>query len=216
MTHRVHSFLLCMGFLACVAHNVTAQAVEKGDIIADVYVGGPNLLSAFVKLGAALDSTNTISSTGGLIPLGIKAEYMVSSRFGVGIDFNHANTGLNLHVLDTATVGTYYDIGLKMPRNRILATGNYHFGNGKKSDWYGTLGLGVILSTPKLSIGSNDPAINNPDVQAAIDQAKKRVGTGFSYRLALGWRYFFTPNIGLNLETGIGGPMLKGGISVKI
>lgn len=216
MKKRIYHFLFLSVFLFFAVQHTEAQAVEQGDILIDGYVGGPNLLSAFVKLGAAIDSTNTISSTGGLIPLGLKAEYMVTPRLGVGIDFNHANTGLNLHVRDSVDLNTYYDIGLKLPRNRILATGNYHFGNGDKSDWYGTLGLGVILATPKISLDSNDPLINDPEVQAAIDQAKRQIATGFSYRLALGWRYFFTPNIGLNLEAGLGGPMLKGGISVKI
>ena len=127
MKNRIHHFLFLFVFGVYASQSADAQAVEQGDILIDGYVGGPNLLSAFVKLGAAIDSTNTISSTGGLIPLGLKAEYMVTPRLGVGIDFNHANTGLNVHFRDSLDVNTYYDVGLKLPRNRILATGNYHF-----------------------------------------------------------------------------------------
>ena len=37
-----------------------------------------------------------------------------------------------------------------------------------------------------------------------------------SMRLCTGLRYYFTPNIGLNMELGLGGPMISAGISFKI
>jgi outer membrane protein W len=37
-----------------------------------------------------------------------------------------------------------------------------------------------------------------------------------SMRIALGARYYFTDNIGLNMEIGLGGPVLSGGLSIKL
>ena len=37
-----------------------------------------------------------------------------------------------------------------------------------------------------------------------------------SARIALGMRYYFNNNIGINSELGIGGPMLSVGVSVRL
>ena len=36
-----------------------------------------------------------------------------------------------------------------------------------------------------------------------------------SYRGAIGVRYFFSPNFGLNLEAGFGGPIIQAGLTGK-
>ena len=37
----------------------------------------------------------------------------------------------------------------------------------------------------------------------------------FSLRIAAGLRYYFTDNIGLNTEIGLGGPIVSAGLSIK-
>jgi hypothetical protein len=38
----------------------------------------------------------------------------------------------------------------------------------------------------------------------------------FSIRVAAGLRYYFTANIGINAEIGIGGPVISGGLSIRL
>lgn len=37
-----------------------------------------------------------------------------------------------------------------------------------------------------------------------------------SARICTGLRYYFSPNVGVNMELGLGGPMISAGISCKI
>jgi opacity protein-like surface antigen len=201
-------------------HKISAQAVEKGDVLVDAYIGGPNLLSIGLKaiansaeVKANFGNVSSLSANG-VIPFGVKGEYMLSNHFGLGLDLNYANTGLK--IAGTDSTNTAYDLAFKIPRTRALVTGNLHFGKGEKVDWYGTLGLGVGFWSPKISgtYNTNDPSLND-----AINQLEKGVrntGAAFAYRLGFGTHIYFTKNIGLNLEIGSGGPMLKAGIAVKI
>lgn len=207
-----------LGLISAPIQPLSAQ-VEQGKILVDGYVGGPNLATTILKIALRNEDIKndlnlTSSSVKGLIPLGIKGEYMVNNWLGLGLDFNHARTSVT--VAGTDSIGQAYDLAIKLPRNRILATSNFHFGRGNKVDWYGTVGLGVALTTAKLT---GDYQTSDPDLAAGIDALKNSVrntGVGIGYRLGVGMRYFFTPRIGLNLELGTGGPAFKGGLSVSI
>lgn len=200
--------------------NISAQAVEKGNILVDGYVGGPNLLSLGLKVianssdvKANFGNVSSLSASS-VIPFGIKGEYLLTNKFGLGLDLNYANTGLK--IAGTDSTNTAFDLAFKVPRTRALVTGNLHFGKGEKVDWYGTLGLGVGFWSPKVSgtYNTSDPSLNEAINQ--LEDGVRDTGVSFAYRIGFGTHIYFTKNIGLNLEVGSGGPAFKAGIAVKI
>jgi hypothetical protein len=214
------SFLLLLGGFLFNAQSVQAQAVEKGKILIDGYVGGPNLLTGLLKAIATSNdpaqSGITIGDikSGGMIPIGAKVEYLVSDKFGLGLEGNYANSSLAAKIDDGA--GTVIDGKVAFPRTRIMALANYHFGKSDKLDWY--LGLAAGFNGTKANITGTS---TDPDVQQFFTDAKT-VGKGLTRipvaaGLHFGTHIYFTDNIGLNLEIASGGgPILKGGIAIKI
>lgn len=218
--NTISALLLC-GLLVG-ANSMKAQAVEQGNILVTGYVGGPNLLSILLKTltksGTITDGNGNVVDvtglkTGGLIPVGVRAEYMLSDHFGLGLDGSYANSSLSFSG-DDGNGGTA-NIKVSFPRPRVLAMANYHFGKGM-ADFYfgGGLGYAKSLAKPIISGSSTDP-----DVQEAIDEAKATLKSAIAVpiggRLHFGTNIFFSDYVGLNLEIGAGGPMLKGGICAK-
>ena len=99
-------------------HNIKAQAVEKGTIIIDPYYGFPNLGKSFAEGLSSSDVT-----VKGVGPAGMRVEYLLADRFGVGVDFIYNSfTGT---YTDTSN-GTTYDYEAKMARTRVHVRFNYH------------------------------------------------------------------------------------------
>jgi len=214
------SFLLLLGSFLFNFQSVKAQAVEKGKILIDGYVGGPNLLTGLLKAVATgndpAQSGLTFSNiqSGGMIPLGAKVEYLVSDKFGLGLEGNYANSSLAAKIDDGA--GTIIDGKIAFPRTRIMALANYHFGKSDKVDWY--LGISGGFNGTKANVTGTS---TDPEVQQFFDDAKNAgkliTGIPVAGGLHFGTHIYFTSNIGLNLEVASGGgPLLKGGIAVKI
>jgi len=174
------------------------QAVEEGNIIIDVTYGFPNLFTSILK-ATYIDGTNiqeevNISSLG---PVGLKFEYMVSDKLGVGAEVNHAATGISY-------LENGYSYEIKNPRTRIMARIQYHFIDNDKVDAY--IGGGAGYKLAKSSFTSTDPDFSDQDI----------AGLPVAFRIGGGMRYFFTDNLGLNLELGLGGGgLVAAGIAAK-
>ncbi|MBX7240718.1 MAG: porin family protein [Bacteroidia bacterium] len=205
---RKNCFLITL-FFCLFSAGIQAQAVEQGNILIDIDAGGPNLLTGAMKLLArnatATEVTNIQSS--GLIPLGGRAEYLLTDNLGIGLDFNYASSKLSFTDIDNV------NYSVNVPRFRTLLRGSYHFGKGDNTDWFLTGGVGYVGLRTRISGTSS-----NPDTQSlldAISQSSKRIGFGFAYRLGIGFRWFFIKNLGIGMEAGLGGPALRGGLSLK-
>jgi len=201
------ALLLCMQ-VALVAFNATttnAQILQKGNIIVDAYYGAPNLWTVFLK-AAYLPGDQTSSSWGSFGPIGGKVEYMLGERIGVGLDINYSTSWVSWteSVYNSGT-GLYYDNNYKVtvPRIGFLPRFYYHFLNKDKFEMYGSAALGYRSFA--LNYTSNDPTWN------ATDMSIVPIGE----RIAVGGRYFFTDNIGINFEFGIGGALLTAGLAAK-
>ena len=99
---------------------------------------------------------------------------------------------------------TYY-YELKRERTRIHVRFNYHFAKDENFDAY--LGIGAGNNSRKNSITSNDPYFT--------DVINDNELLPFSMRVCLGGRYFFTENYGLVGEIGLGGAVVRAGLSIK-
>ena len=197
---KIYTVLFGAVVIAASPTKVNAQAVEQGSIIVDTYYGFGTLTTAILK-AVTDNSTAKVSSLG---PIGARFEYMVSDKIGVGLDGHHVQNTVTWTDQDTSGSGNYsYEV--KRSVIRIMPRMNIHFGGGDAFDAY--FGIGAGWRQANFSSKSNDPNYS--------DESLKGVNP-FAFRVALGARYFFTDNIGLNMEFGLGGgAMIHGGITAK-
>jgi outer membrane protein W len=184
--------------------NSNAQAVSEGNIIIDPYYGYPNFGSKFASSLNGIEN----SKVTGIGPMGLRAEYMVADKFGIGVDFiyNSFNVSGTIDSLNSdGTLYKSYDAKIYSQRYRPQIRMNYHFVSNDALDAY--VGVGVGANIRKIGTKTDYPNYNDNSISGSLIPV--------SLRLALGMRYYFTDNIGLNLELGLGGPFMSGGLSIK-
>lgn len=185
--------------------GVNAQAVRQGNVMIDAYYGFPDLYRTTFK-SAYNQSGNTNLKVGGIGPIGGRVEYLLSDKFGLGLDVAFTNTFVTYN-RDTVNANgpiTYED---KAGTKKIggMVTFNYHFVENDKLDAYAMVGAGYKQRTYYAE--STDPDFSGESFTGLIP---------VSFRIGAGMRYFFTDNIGMNLALGFGqGGLINGGITAK-
>lgn len=169
----------------------SGNCVEEGTIIIDAFYGYPYLAGAVLKSA----TTNRIGDVRNTNHLGVKAEYMVSEKIGLGIEYTYADVSLTY----TDSTLREYKAGIK--KSRILGKLNFHFATTESIDPYFTVGAGLKNTT----IYDNGSGVNSISIN--IVPVAVRIGVGV--------RYFFTDVVGVNAEVGLGGPLMQGGVSFK-
>lgn len=193
-------------FAACVQPNTaSAQAVEEGNILIDVYYGFPNLYGATFKRAYANSGTEENVKISSLGPIGLRGEYMVSDKIGLGLDIGFNNTKLTYTEFD-AFDNKDYDYDFKTQKIGAMVTFNYHFLESNDNlDAYFMVGAGY--GNRSFTFESTDPNYTDETIDGLIPVAS---------RIGVGMRYFFTDNIGVNLAIGFGqGGLVNGGLSLK-
>ena len=197
--------------------NLTAQdnCIEKGKFIVDAYYGYPYVAGEWVKSTYNSTTNNTnIESVRNLNHIGGKLEYMISDNIGIGLEYTYAsvkakykeeNTTMNSFGSSVTTINHYT---VQLYKQRILGRINFHFATTKQLDPYATIGFGYKVSLLKS---------NNPNDAESISAFNKNFSNllPVAIRFGVGLRYFITPNFGLNVEAGVGGPSVQGGVTVK-
>jgi hypothetical protein len=196
--------LLAFFFLAFVK-LLSAQSVEKGDIIIDPYYGAPNFGKIAAKAFPVVND-KVIDGTG---PFGLRAEYMLRDKIGVGIDYIYNAFSISGTIDSINTEIEYFQsfgYKVKIARTRVQARFNYHFVRKEKVDMYVGLGAGINLRKPTVST----------DMLSRKEYSGTVALIPVSARFALGFRYYFIRHIGLHAELGVGGPLVSAGLSIKI
>jgi len=189
------------------SNSLNAQVFEEGNVGIDVYYGFPNLYTAVFKTAYANSGTETDISIGGIGPVGIRGEYLLTDKLGIGMDLGFNNSNLTFKDVGTDSNGnpTTYDYTYKTQKIGAMVTLNYHFIDNDQIDFYGVFGMGYGNRSYKFE--STDPSYTEASVKSLVPVAS---------RLGIGVRYFFTDNIGLNLGLGFGqGGVANAGISFK-
>ncbi len=188
------------------ATNTVKAQVEQGNIIIDPYYGYPNYGK---KLADGInDETTSEVEVGGIGPAGLRAEYMIADNFGLGVDFifNSTNLSFTADSLNTdGSVHSTYDVKTAMRRVRVHLRANYHFVQEDAFDAY--VGFGAGTNNRFWTITTDFPNYEDDNTSGTL--------LPVSARIALGARYYFTDNIGLNTEIGLGGPLVSAGLSLK-
>ena len=197
--------LLFFGMIFLMQLSASAQAVSQGNVLIDAYYGFPDLYRSTLR-SAYDESGNTNLKVGGLGPIGGRLEYMLSDKFGLGLDiaYTSATVTYDRDTVNTSGPITYQD---KVGTKKIggMVTFNYHFLQNDNLDAYAMLGAGYRQRT--WFFESTDPDYSGDEIKGLIPVA---------FRIGAGMRYFFTDNIGANLAVGFGqGGLINGGLSFK-
>ena len=201
------SFFKIIGatLLICTPIFAQSQINAKGSVFVDAYYGFPNFGKAFLS---SIESNSAGVSTTAIGPCGARAEYMVADKFGIGADFiyNSMSASYQIDSLNAdQTIYKSYDSKLAMQRYRVQLRMNYHFLTEDKVDAYVGFGAGTNIRR----------YVYKTDMPNADEFSEAGSLLPFSMRIALGVRYYFTNNIGLNSEIGLGGPLVSLGLSVR-
>jgi hypothetical protein len=213
------SLLVFSLFISCtiVAQTETLpvpiKAIHKRNIKLEAFYGFPNLLTATLKNAYELTNQKkeqlSITGTG---PIGLRAEYFITDHLAFGTEISYATTSIQwqergtLKVNDTITVPYNYRFKLTAPRVRMLGKFNFHFGTSEHFDWY--VGLGIGYNNTRIKLTTDAPYIRDYDILSLYFLP-------LSTRLDFGGNYYFTKNLGVGFEVGLGGPLAAVALTAK-
>lgn len=209
MKRVIFAAVAACGILVGTSYKAEAQ-VEQGSFMIDPYVGAPTWN---VWWGNVIDfnAVDNYSTTGAPISYGARFEYMVADNFGIGLDGNYAGAGFQYDDINTDdTLNTIQSLKFRSDRIRVMLRLNYHFVQTENLDVY--LGFGAGYRNVTRTVWWDDVQDDNSTLDFATGNSQP-----IAVRLALGGRYYFHPNIGLNFEMGIsGGGIIQAGLAIKI
>ena len=178
------------------------RAVKEGDNTINVYYG-TNVRSRFYKRVASATAENLEVKSFG--PIGLVYEHMVSEIVGLGAEFGYSRTKLDYYDSYFVSGSTQnYIYTLDFTTIRAMLRANFHFADAEKFDAYALISIGYRRTTFRYS--TTDPYDIGLSYNSLIPVGMKP---------GIGLRYFFTKNIGLNMELAIGTPIACGGLSFK-
>lgn len=199
-----------------ISAGANAQALSQGSVVVDAYYGFPNLGKSFYKNLEDASNVEGYKATG-VGPLGIRGEYMISDRIGLGVDLIYNSNRITYVQIDSTYNGntdtytvTRNESERLMQRLRVQARINFHFEvNNPDLDAY--FGIGAGTNNRFRKYWENGVEVEDTYTSGASNLTLVPV----SFRLCTGLRYYFTENIGVNMEIGLGGPLISGGLSMK-
>lgn len=205
----------------------------KGKFIIEPYVGvmSPSWLQNNLLVNKQDDSLSGTSyrSTGIPIVLGLKAEYMLTNKIGLGLDMNYQENGI-----DYITTQNFVDGGGNVVQEqvtyvwneqklRIMARFQAHFGNSDKIDWYGgaAVGVGIVLNRKDASYTQHKPLPGDyPFILSPVklvDFGMKNIGFPLAVRGYIGARFMLSDNFGILTEVGLfSGALLNVGATIRL
>lgn len=183
-------------------------AVNKGDVMITGFVSYPNW-GRYLANVAISGSDVKNPSTGGFAPLGAQVEFMLSDIFGFTIDgiFNQWQANWDTDGFNNNNDPIVYNNSVTVNRTRILVGLNYHLDDIKNEqlNLYGGFALG--FNNRRINVNVEDVSYSS-FWGSTIDLP-------LAARARVGMRYFLTEAVGLNLELGVGGPILRAGLTFK-
>ena len=188
--------------LALVTNLAAAQELKKGAFQLDVFYGGPNLVTRLLDSDLTLSGSSTKVS--GFGPIGIRGEYMISDMVSFGLEVHHATSKVRY----TWNGSNPYEDQWTINRTRIYPRFAVHFGKDNL-DIFWHLGVGYALWNSKYEV------IRNSDPDNNFRSAEFKAPNGFAVRTGIGARYYFTQSFGVNMDVGLGGPLVTFGVSGK-
>lgn len=187
-----------------------------GRVILQPYIGGPNMKKWFYD-GNDYNS----ASSKGTLHYGVSGEYVISNRFGIGFDVIYSPFSRTVdsydYYIDPET-GYQFTTTEKMDiienKLRILPRVYIHF-NVDDPTWdvYISGGIGVNVINRKYEIDGK--SVYKPNDYYYDDFPILDPHFPYAGRVSFGSRFYFNKNLGINFETGIGGPAFVLGLTAR-
>jgi hypothetical protein len=213
-SYRPYFFLIIL-FQLGLSHSYS-QAVDKGDMIIDAYVGWPNVGTALLE-SAYMDDpyfTNNDLVVSGTPSIGGRFEYVLSRYIGIGLNVNYANSKVRTTITEQEVdpkTGNFIDVDYNYigsyPRLRFIPTVLFHFSRNSRIDFYTSVGAGYCST--QLKEETNDPKYKSDGNLSILD-------IPVAFRMEVGARFFISKNVGMNMQSGFfGGPLFAAGLCTK-
>ena len=209
--------LLIICSVALSSNKITAQSLLPNTVVLQPYIGAPNMKKWLYDQDYDADK-----SSKGFGHVGLSGEVAVSKRIGLGFDAIYSpltrTRKLTTSVYDQNS-GMFNDVTQirKFEENklRIIAKMYIHF-NIENPQWdlYISGGMGANILFRRAFIDGEQ--VNYDQNNVYYDNDIFLVNPfPFSGRFCFGARYFFSDYIGINFETGVGGPPFSFGMNVR-
>jgi len=176
--------------------------VRKFKSITDSYYGFPNIYAIIFRPLATLKGATgvEVKSIG---PTGIKYEFMITDKFGIGTDINYSLISVSFTKPKGDSTNTSYSYKVSSPAFRSMLAFSFHKSKKKKLDWYSSIKIGYYNRSIKIE--STDPGFKAPSLDWPLPIA---------FRLEGGFRYFPTRFTGIHFNMGIlGSALFNAGVS---
>ncbi len=186
-------------FLFILYPNQTEAQITKGSFVIEGYYG--NSIVAIMPNYYIYKIENI--SLKKLGPLGLRFEYMLTNVLGVGLDGVYREIRGKYSYL--SIFNQEINVSYVESKTRIMFRMNFHFVKHKLFDAYAGYGVGYKNTNYNFISTSNEDG---------SDGSNWLIYIPFAFRISSGFRYFFTENIGIHAEVGIGGgSLITGGLS---
>jgi hypothetical protein len=196
-----------------IAPTPPIKSIHKRNVKVEAFYGFPNLLTAAIKNTYELTNQKKEQlSITGAGPIGLRAEYFITDHLAFGAEISYATTSIQwqergtLKLNDSLSVPYNYSFKLTAPRIRMLGKFNFHFGTTEHFDWYA--GLGIGYNSTRIHLVTDAPYIRDYDILSLYFLP-------LSARLDFGANYYFTKNLGVGFEVGLGGPLAAVALTAK-
>jgi opacity protein-like surface antigen len=204
----IASFTVLFAISANAQKGESDKCVGEGTFIADAYYGYPFLAGNFIK-DYYTNSYSGAPSNEKVVNynhVGGKFEYMINDMVGMGVDYTYAKAIYTYtdSYYTSASGLSYGKFTESVTKQRFLLRVNIHFATSRELDPYATAGFGY-----KQTVSKTDNIYNN-QLDWGIFNALP-----VAFRVGAGLRWFFTDNIGVCIEAGVGGPVIQGGLCAK-
>ena len=195
--------------------SLNAQLLYRGNLIIDPYYGFPNFSTFYMYNYLPISDFESVDRLG-IGPWGVRVEYLLTDKLGITLDGIH-NSGKITEVKEYETydaenniIVESYTHRAKMDRYRFQVGLNFHTTPAHPMmDFYYGAAIGSNYRTWSLDTG------DDPFYYDDFDFENLGVFIPLSLRLRLGGRYYFDDVFGINMELGLGGPLLSAGLSIK-
>lgn len=192
----------------------SVSPLKKDDYLLSASYGvpfSPLWEASFFGLDYLGTGINSSKSTSNLNHICLNADYQVSDDISVGLEFTYA--AINIQYTKRYGIGTsggstsgYVDssFSARFSKTRFLVKMGYHFNISERFDLYTTAGFGF----KQFNYVSKDYNLSSTDYLSRI--------LPLAVRASVGGRFFFNPDLALQVEGGIGGPLMQIGLCYKM
>ncbi len=221
---KIYAIIAFMLFAIC----GKSQSVNKGDIALNVNIGAPHLFKGITKLAANsaifkenFDGIVEISSIKGINPIAVKGEYAFDKMFTLGLNYSTWNLSFDVedhYNAQNVSFGPIYEDSVDIYKIRITSTSYgirpvFHFPLEKsKNDIYLGLGLGITKNNLNIDFSSTDAGRFTSVFRRNLEVDLSLPG-GMYFAPSIGYRHYFVPAFGFNIELGYEkGAIIQGGL----